>query len=54
MTNLKFDKKHFQQIICEIANDNAEGQTIVSGDVEGVNNLQEILKKQKKIYSIKC
>ena len=36
--------------VCEIANDNAEGQTIVSGDVEGVNNLQEILKKQKNLF----
>ena len=23
--------------VCEIANDNAEGQTIVSGDVESIN-----------------
>ena len=34
--------------VCEIANDNAEGQTIVSGDIKSINNLQEILKKNKK------
>ena len=36
--------------ICEIANDNAEGQTIISGDIEGVDNLQEILKQNKKKF----
>ena len=34
--------------VCEIANDNAEGQTIISGDVESVNLLQNLLKKDKK------
>ena len=34
--------------VCEIANDNADGQTIVSGDINSINNLQEILKKNKK------
>ncbi len=33
--------------ICEIANDNAEGQIIISGDKESVNNFQTILKKNK-------
>ena len=34
--------------ICEIANDNAEGQTIVSGDVESINTLQAFSKIIKK------
>ncbi len=36
--------------ICEIANDNAEGQTIVSGNIESINLLQDILKKNKKKF----
>ena len=36
--------------VCEIANDNAIGQIIVSGNKESVSSLQEILKKDK----IKC
>ena len=40
--------------VCEIANDNAEGQIIISGNIESINLLQNILKKNKKIYSIKC
>ncbi len=36
--------------ICEIANDNAEGQTIVSGDTESMNFLQKILKENKKKF----
>ena len=36
--------------VCEIANDNAIGQVIVSGNKESVSLLQEILKKDK----IKC
>ena len=36
--------------VCEIANDNAEGQTIISGDVESVNLLQNILKENKKKF----
>jgi [acyl-carrier-protein] S-malonyltransferase len=35
---------------CEIANDNAEGQTIVSGDIESINLLQKILKENKKKF----
>ena len=31
---------------CEIANDNAEGQTIISGDVESIISLQDILKRK--------
>ncbi len=37
--------------VCEIANDNAEGQVIVSGNKEKVDSLQNIL-KEKKIKSI--
>ena len=37
--------------VCEVANDNAEGQVIISGDKNSVINLQNELKK-KKIKSI--
>tara|TARA_B100000242_G_C43022236_1_gene475773 strand:- start:32 stop:973 length:942 start_codon:yes stop_codon:yes gene_type:complete len=33
--------------VCEIANDNAQGQVILSGDVESVNLFQELLKSKK-------
>ncbi len=36
--------------VCEIANDNAVGQTIISGDVDSVNSLQKILKENKRKY----
>ena len=36
--------------VCEIANDNAEGQTIISGDIESVNSLQTVLKENKKKF----
>ena len=36
--------------VCEIANDNAEGQTIISGDIESINLLKEILKENKKKF----
>ena len=36
--------------VCEIANDNAEGQTIISGDIESINSLQIILKDSKKKF----
>ena len=38
------------QGVCEIANDNAEGQTIISGDIESVNLLQNIPKENKKKF----
>ncbi len=38
------------QGVCEIANDNAEGQTIVSGDNESINLLQNFLKENKKKF----
>ena len=34
--------------ICEIANDNADGQTIVSGNLQGIDELKKILIKNKK------
>ena len=37
--------------VCEIANDNAEGQIIISGNIESINSLNQIL-KEKKIKSI--
>ncbi len=36
--------------VCEIANDNAEGQTILSGDIESINLFKDILKKDKKKF----
>ena len=36
--------------VCEIANDNAEGQTIISGDINSINLLQNILKENKKKF----
>ena len=40
-----------QEGVCEIANDNADGQVIISGDKSSVNSFQ-ILLKEKKIKSI--
>ena len=34
--------------ICEIANDNAEGQTIVSGNSQGIDELTKILIREKR------
>ena len=36
--------------VCEIANDNADGQTILSGDIESINLLQTVLKENKKKF----
>ena len=36
--------------VCEIANDNADGQTILSGDVNSINLLKNILKDYKKKF----
>ena len=36
--------------VCEIANDNAIGQTIVSGNVESINALQKSLTEDKKRF----
>ena len=45
------NKINFNKGICEIANDNAEGQVIISGDIASVKLLQHEL-KLKKIKSI--
>ena len=37
--------------VCEIANDNAEGQVIVSGNKDSIENFQNVL-KEKKIKSL--
>ena len=37
--------------VCEVANDNADGQVIISGDVSSMKSLQSLL-KEKKIKSI--
>ena len=34
--------------VCEIANDNAQGQTIVSGNIEAIEELKKILKNIKR------
>ena len=34
--------------VCEIANDNSEGQTILSGDKEAIDEIKKILKANKK------
>ena len=36
--------------ICEIANDNADGQMIISGDNKSINLLQILLKEKKKKF----
>ena len=36
--------------VCEVANDNAEGQTIISGDIESINSFKNILKENKKKF----
>ena len=36
--------------VCEIANDNADGQTIISGDIESIKTLKDILKENKKKF----
>ena len=38
------------QGVCEVANDNAEGQTIISGDNKSINSLQALLKENKKKF----
>lgn len=36
--------------VCEVANDNAQGQIIVSGNIELIEELKNILKENKKKY----
>ena len=43
--------KNDNEGVCEIANDNAEGQVIISGNKENIETLQKIL-KEKKFKSI--
>ena len=45
-----FIKKVKIEGACEIANDNAEGQTIISGDINSMNLFQDILKNNKKKF----
>ena len=49
--NKFFIDKKSENSVCEIANDNAEGQVIVSGDQESISLLQNKL-KENKIKSI--
>ena len=44
-------KKNFEKGVCEIANDNADGQVILSGDKDSIHSLQSLF-KEKKIKSI--
>ena len=46
----KFIEEIKNKKVCEIANDNADGQTIVSGDVDSIKSLQIILKDNKKKF----
>ncbi len=43
------EKNNFKGV-CEIANDNAEGQTIVSGDTESISSFSKYLKENKKKF----
>ena len=36
--------------VCEIANDNADGQTIISGDIKSINAFKILLKDNKKKF----
>ena len=54
-TKIEEIKKYISQIekgVCEIANDNSDGQIIVSGNSDLISDLQNILKinKKKSIY----
>ena len=43
-------KKNIVEGVCEIANDNADGQTILSGEIKAINSLKLILKENKKKF----
>ena len=45
-----FIKKINTSGVCEIANDNAEGQIIISGDIKTLNDFKNILKENKKKF----
>ena len=51
LNNLLNSQKNDIKGICEIANDNAEGQIILSGQKNSINDFKEIL-KEKKIKTI--
>ena len=52
--DLKNLLKEQKKGICEIANDNADGQVILSGEKDSVNYILDLLKEKKsKIYSSK-
>ncbi len=42
------NKSKVENEICEIANDNASGQIIVSGNIKSINELKDLLKKNAK------
>jgi [acyl-carrier-protein] S-malonyltransferase len=46
----KFIKESQINNVCEIANDNSIGQTIISGDIVSINKLEKILKSNKKKF----
>ena len=48
---LKLKKK--DDGVCEVANDNAEGQVIVSGNTKSIESFKLILKKKNKNYTSK-
>ena len=41
------EKREDKNLICEIANDNADGQIILSGEKSGIDKFQQTLKKNK-------
>jgi len=41
------DKRDDKKLICEIANDNADGQIILSGEKSGIDKFQQTLQKNK-------
>ena len=45
-----FIKEVEKKGVCEIANDNADGQAIISGDVDSIESLQNILRENKKKF----
>ena len=48
----KLISKNKHEGVCEIANDNANGQVIVSGDISSINNFQKILDENKKKFRL--
>ena len=43
--------KEIKNGVCEIANDNSHGQIILSGSKESITEINDLLKRDKKIYS---